>query len=230
MKICFLGSPANYSQLVKETLINANYELTGDPKQAGLLVVAAHGAKISPELLTAAKFGGLNIHPSLLPKYRGATPVPHTILNGDTETGVSIIKMPNVIDAGPIVAQKKAPVKPDDTSATLLNRLFALGAGLLIEVLPDYLSGKIIPGPQPEQSPTPYCHRFTKNDGFIAWEEFKIGVDDKKVRAFYPWPGVWTKLPTGKTLKLLPHGQVQLEGKQPITWKQFSVGYKHLLQ
>ena len=99
MKICFLGSDAHYSQLVKKALIDTGYDLTDDPKQAELLVVAAHGAKITPALLTNTKFGGLNIHPSLLPKYRGATPVPHTILNGDTVSGVTIIKMSNVIDA-----------------------------------------------------------------------------------------------------------------------------------
>ncbi|HKZ35657.1 MAG TPA: methionyl-tRNA formyltransferase [Patescibacteria group bacterium] len=229
MKICFLGSEAHYSQLVKKALIDAKYELTDNPDQADLLVVAAHGAKISPELLTATKFGGLNIHPSLLPKYRGATPVPHTILNGDTLSGVTIIKMNNVIDAGPIVAQRQAPVNHDDTAADLLLRLFSLGAESLIEILPDYLAGKITLKPQPEASPTPYCHRFTKQDGFIAWKEFKGGVDDKRIRAFYPWPGIWTKLPNGKILKLLPAGRVQLEGKQPISWQQFLAGYKHLM-
>ncbi len=133
--------------------------------------------------------------------------------------------MTSVIDAGPIVAQKEAVVNPDDTSADLLNRLFALGAKLLIEILPDYLADKITLTPQPEASPTPYCHRFTKKDGFIVWEKFKTGVDDKKVRALYPWPGVWTKMPNGKILKLLPAGKVQLEGKQPITWQQFKVGH-----
>src|SRR3989344_298788 len=120
MKICFLGSEANYSQLVKQALIDAGYDLIDDPKQAELLVVAAHGAKITPQLLSV-KFGGLNIHPSLLPKYRGATPVPHTILNGERETGVTIIKMSNVIDAGQIVAQKQVALTGKETAAELLT-------------------------------------------------------------------------------------------------------------
>ena len=234
MKICFLGSPAHYSQLVKQALIEAKYQLTDDPGESDLLVVAAHGAKITPKLLTSTKFGGLNIHPSLLPKYRGATPVPHTILNGDKETGITIIKMSNVIDAGQIVAQIKAEVKPGDTSADLLNRLFALGAKLLIEILPDYLAGKIALKSQPETSSTPYCHRFTKKDGFITWKQFLTGRDseelNRKIRAFYPWPGIFTTMPNQKTLKLLPGHRLQLEGKQPISYQQFMAGYKHLLQ
>lgn len=236
MKICFLGSQANYSQLVREALINAKFELTDDPKQADLLVVAAHGAKITPELLSV-KFGGLNIHPSLLPKYRGATPVPHTILNGDSQTGMTIIKMNNVIDAGPIVAQKQVALTGKETAAELLMILFALGAKMLIELLPDYLAGKITLTPQPEASPTPYCHRFTKKDGYIPWKEviksLKIGNWDLKIeratRALYPWPGIWTTMPNQKTLKLLPGDKLQLEGKQPISWQQFQAGYKHLL-
>jgi methionyl-tRNA formyltransferase len=234
MQICFLGSPPTYSQQVKKALIQANYPLIKDPQKADLLVVAAHGNKISPTLLAGAKYGGINIHPSLLPKYRGATPVPHTILAGEKETGTTIIKMAEKIDTGPILAQQKMAIDPQDTAETLLTKLFSLGAEMLISILPDYLDGKLTAKPQPEHSPTPYCKRFTKEDGFVPWKLFlkertSSGLD-RKVRAFFPWPGVSSKLPNEKTLKILPTGMVQLEGKQPITWKQFSAGYSHLLQ
>jgi methionyl-tRNA formyltransferase len=141
--------------------------------------------------------------------------------------------MADKIDSGPIVAQEKVVVKPDDTSPDLLNRCFAAGAELLIKVLPDYLSNKITLTPQPDKSPRPYCRRFSKQDGFITWDEFKRSREsvafDRKIRALFPWPGVWTKMPNGKILKLLPNNLLQFEGKQPITFQQFKAGYKQLL-
>ncbi len=218
ISILFLGNNTGYSNQVKTALETAGYNLTlnGD-----LVISAAYGKKLPP--------GGLNLHPSLLPAYRGATPVPHQILDGISESGITIIKMTGEFDAGPIVAQQTVPVRPDDTSLDLLNRCFAAGSHLLIKILPTYLNNKITLKPQPAKSPTPYCKRFTKQDGFIAWEEFKRGADERRVRALFPWPGVWTTMPNGKILKLLPKNMYQLEGKQPITRKQFEAGYKNLL-
>lgn len=217
VKILFLGNNTAYSNQVKTALGQAGYEFGN-----GLVISAAYGRKLPP--------GGLNLHPSLLPAYRGATPVPHQILDGITRSGITIIKMAETFDAGPIVAQEPVPVRPEDTALDLLNRCFAAGAKLLVKILPDYLAGKIRLTPQPEKSPTPYCRRFTKQDGFVRWDEFKRGVDDKKIRALFPWPGVWTKLPNGKILKLLPKKMYQLEGKQPITYKQFLAGYGQLFK
>ncbi|MEK7513642.1 MAG: formyltransferase family protein [Patescibacteria group bacterium] len=221
VKILFLGNNTDYSDQVKTALQTAGYPLVSDQKQADLIISAAYGQKLPP--------GGLNLHPSLLPAYRGATPVPHQILDGVTQSGITIIKMSADFDAGPIVAQQTVEIKPDDTSLDLLQRCFKTGADLLIKILPDYLNTKITLKTQGD-SPTPYCRRFTKQDGFISWQEFKKGVDDRKIRAFFPWPGVWTTLPTGKTLKLLPKNLYQLEGKQPITWQQFKAGYGNLLK
>ena len=227
--LLFFGS-SEKSQIVKSALEKAGYRLVDNLKSAQLIVVADYGQKISQETLEKIKFGGLNLHPSLLPAYRGATPAPYQILNGAKESGISIIKMVEEFDQGPIVAQKPVKILLQDTVKSLLRRCFTEGAKLLISTLPDYIEGKITSRPQPKDSPTPYCHKFTKKDGFVSWEEFKHGVDDKKIRAFYPWPGVWTTMPNGKILKLLPKNMVQLEGKNPISLKQFKNGYSHLLK
>lgn len=227
MNILFFGSSAN-STIVKQALEEAGYQFADNLTTADLIIVADYGQKVPTK--------GLNLHPSLLPKYRGATPVPYAILNNDTETGISIIKMTDKFDCGPIVAQETVVIKPDDTAPDLLKRCFTAGAKLLIKILPDYLSGKIKLIPQPIKSPTPYCQRFLKQDGFVSWENCKQSLNlgspelDRKIRALYPWPGVFTHMPNGKTLKLLPNKAVQLEGKNPISWQQFLTGYKHLLQ
>lgn len=223
VKILFLGNHTDYSNQVKNALITAGYPLVQDQTKADLIISAAYGQKLPP--------GGLNLHPSLLPAYRGATPVPHQILDGLTQSGITIIKMTADFDAGPIVAQEKVEIKPDDTAPDLLLRCFSAGAKLLIKILPDYLNTKITLIPQ-GNSPTPYCRRFTKQNGFISWEEFLQSRQsphlNRKIRALFPWPGVWTTMPNGKTFKLLPKNMYQLEGKQPITKKQFMSGYKHL--
>lgn len=239
-KLLFFGSSEN-SAIVKQVLEKADYQVSvyksiNDRKRIyidDLIVVADYGAKIPQSLLDSVKFGGLNLHPSLLPKYRGATPVPWQILNQENTSGISIIKMTDQFDCGPIVAQQTVVIKPDDTALLLLQRCFTAGAELLIKILPDFLSGKIKLTPQPIKSPTPYCHRFTKQDGFISWKEFKLSRQtpelDRKIRGLFPWPGVFTQMPNGKTLKLLPDKTVQLEGKNPISWQQFLAGYKQFL-
>lgn len=230
VKILFLGNNSGYSDQVKTALEQAGYPLVTNHKQADLIISAAYGRKLPP--------GGLNLHPSLLPAYRGATPVPHQILDGLTVSGITIIKMSGEFDAGPIVAQEPVAILPQDTTPDLLRRCFSAGAKLLVKILPDYLNNKITLKPQPLKSPTPYCRRFTKQDGFIPWPEvarnlkienweFKI---ERATRALHPWPGIWTTLPTGKILKLLPKNLLQLEGKQPITRKQFEAGYQSLFK
>lgn len=230
ISIIFYGSQS-YSLLVKHALIQADYPLTDQLKQADLMVVADYGRIIPAKEFTRLKFGGLNLHPSRLPAYRGATPVPRQILAGETKSAITIIKLAAGIDNGPIVAQEKLTILATDTSPDLLNRAFTLGAKLLIKTLPAYLNHKITLKPQPKKSPTPYAKKFTKADGFIPWMKVKQNltrtdlVMERKIRALYPWPGVWTKLPNGKILKLLPKNMFQLEGKQPINFKQFKAGY-----
>ncbi len=210
-----------------------------------LIISADYGQKIPDKILKSAKIGTLNLHPSLLPKYRGATPVPRAILANEAKTGITIIEMTDKIDAGPIIIQKTINIKSDDASETLLKHCFTLGAKLLIKILPDYIEHKITSKPQPIKSPTPYCQRFNKKDGLINWKNFTSALKTNgqnlhnQIRALYPWPGIYTTMPNNKTLKILSAELinhqlvptlVQLEGKNPISWKQFLAGYQHLLQ
>jgi len=219
VKILFFGSSVN-SAIVKQALINAGYQFTADQKQADLVISADYGKKLPP--------GGLNLHPSLLPKYRGATPVPYQILNREKESGITIIQMTDEFDAGPLIAQEKVAILAEDTTPVLLKRCFTSGAKLLVKILPAYLNNKITLFSQDESQAT-YTHKFTKQDGFIFWKEFKAGAPEHKIRALFPWPGVWTVLPNQKILKFLPKNLVQLEGKQPITYQQFLAGHQRFL-
>jgi methionyl-tRNA formyltransferase len=210
-----------------------------------LIISADYGLKIPQAVLNLAKINALNIHPSLLPKYRGAAPVPHALLAGEAQTGITIIQMTDKIDAGPIIAQQTIPISPQDNAETLLTKCFKLGSILLIKTLPGYIEHKITPKPQPTKSPTAYSRRFTKQDGFVPWTNLKSALStngqqlNNKIRALHPWPGVYTLMPNHKTLKLLSARlerdkllptSVQLAGKQPISWQQFLAGYKHLVK
>ena len=233
MNIQFFGSSVN-SKIVKNTLVENGYTLVN--KDPDLIIVADYGQIIPQKTLDSTKNGNLNLHPSLLPQYRGPTPVPSAILAKETQTGITIIEMIQEVDAGPIVAQQTIAIKPQDNSKTLLTRCFTLGSKLLIKILPDYIEHKITPKPQPTNSSTPLTKKFTKQAGFVSWQNFikhskNQFVDiDHKIRAFYPWPGIHTKMPNNRVLKLLPNQMLQLEGKQPISWQAFISGYQHLLK
>ena len=151
-----------------------------------LAIVVAYGKIIPEELLNLPKFGSLNIHYSLLPKYRGASPVESAILNGDEETGISIQKMIYKMDAGPIVAQEKVAILPDEKASELRSRLIKIGGELLVKTLPDYIEGKIIPTPQNE-SLTTHCKKIKKEDGLIDLNDDPT-KNYNKFRAYATWP------------------------------------------
>lgn len=204
----------------KETVID-----TLQPLKAELIVSASYGQKIPSDTISDAKFGGLNVHPSLLPRWRGTDPVPWTILAGDHQTGVTIVTLSNTFDQGKIIAQKKFPVSPTDETEPLRAKLFAAGADLLSETLPHYLSGAI-KGRSQNNSEVTYARRLTREDGYIPWDIIvkamngeDVAVDVRTtmlslnkshiaiviataVRALSPWPGVWTKH-NNKRLKIL---------------------------
>jgi len=242
MKILFLGSSANSDIVLKQLKKHYKNVFTKiDPKNTpDLIITADYGQIIPQKILNSAKIKPLNLHPSLLPKYRGATPVPRAILANEAKTGITIFQMTDKVDSGPIIAQKIINISSQDNSANLLKKCFTIGAKLLAKILPDYIEHKITPKPQPLKSPTTYAKKFTKKDGFIPWSKFKQYLTTNpqllqtKVNALYPWPGVHTILSNNKTLKILSFDhqplQVQLEGKNPISWQQFLAGYKHLLQ
>lgn len=165
-----------------------------------LLVVAAYGRIITPEILCIPEFGCINIHPSLLPHYRGSSPIVEPILQGDQVTGVTIMLLDRGMDTGPILAQKEVPVSDEDTAGSLTEKLAEIGAGLLMETLPRWITGKIEPQPQ-DESKASYTRIINKEDGEIDWHLPAIDLW-RHVRAFNPWPGSYTRW-QGKLLRII---------------------------
>jgi methionyl-tRNA formyltransferase len=157
-----------------------------------VLVVAAYGQILRPEVLAIPPRGALNVHASLLPKYRGASPIAAAILAGDGETGVSIMLMDAGMDTGPVLAMRSEAISPHDTTGSLTARLAELGSDLLGETLPRWLAGEIEPRPQDESRAT--VTRLTrKEDGAIDWARAAADIW-RQVRACNPWPGAYTSL------------------------------------
>jgi methionyl-tRNA formyltransferase len=165
-----------------------------------VIVVAAFGQILTRDVLDLPPRGCLNVHASLLPRWRGAAPVVAAILAGDEITGVTIMKMDPGLDTGPILAQREEPIRADDTRATLTQRLSIVGAELLVETLPRYLAGDLEPQPQEDEEAT-VAKQLQKEDGRLDWSRPAIMLD-RKVRAFSPWPGTFTFL-GGRRLKVI---------------------------
>jgi methionyl-tRNA formyltransferase len=158
-----------------------------------VIVVASYGRILPRRVLDLAKRGALNLHPSLLPRHRGASPITWTILSGDDVTGVSVMEMVAKMDAGPIVGQRNVPVLPDDNTASLTDRLAPENASLLLDVLPAWYVGDLITRPQNESEAT-YTELLTKESGAIDWSLPARDLE-RRVRAFVPWPvafGTWS--------------------------------------
>lgn len=158
-----------------------------------LIAVAAFGQILPKAILELPRFGCLNVHTALLPKYRGAAPIQWAILNGDTETGVTIMKMDAGLDTGDIVSQRATAIRDDDNAATLHDRLAQLGAELLVKTIPNYVAGKIPPQPQDATRAT-HVGKIKKEDGRIDWQQPARAIWNR-IRAFTPWPGAFTFLP-----------------------------------
>jgi methionyl-tRNA formyltransferase len=161
--------------------------------QPDLIAVAAYGQILPKAILDVPRFGCLNVHTSLLPKYRGAAPIQHAILNGDAETGVTIMKMDAGLDTGDIVTQERTPIDAQDNSQTLHDRLATIGAALLVRTIPQYVAGAVQPHPQPAEGVS-YAAKIKKQDGEIIWTQ-PARVIWNRVRAMVPWPGAFTHLP-----------------------------------
>mgnify|MGYP001612898842 FL=1 len=243
----------------------SSMELLKEGTDADLGILAAFSEIIPPEVIKLFPNGILNIHPSLLPKLRGASPIQGTILTEDSTSGVTIMKMDEKLDHGQIISQFKDEIKPDDTTGSLRTRLFERSAEVLVEMLEPYLDGKIKLKTQDESDVTT-TRKITKEDGRIpgliladtlqgspfkgAWKiDFVKDFEtvptpillDKFIRAMYPWPEAWTMVkvvPTaepkrlkilkshlGETTGILEIDEVQMEGKTPVSWKQFTAAY-----
>lgn len=223
-----------------------------------VVVVAAFGQILPPNVLKLPAHGCLNVHASLLPRWRGAAPVQAAILQGDRETGVTIMKMDAGLDTGPILAQRSTSIHPDETGGELADRLSVLGAELLVECLPVYVNGELTPQPQDESAAT-YAPMLKKSDGALAFDRDAITLE-RQVRAYEPWPTSFFKwddrrivvrnahavensgTPPGTTLEydgkpaiatesgLLILDEVQPAGKNRMSGQAFLNGAQHFPQ
>ena len=186
---------------LKPEILEPKALLRASPKQGfglDLFIVVAYGKILPEELINLPKFGTINLHYSLLPKYRGASPVEEALLNGDTETGVSIQKMQFRLDSGPILAEEKVPIDLDETKIDLLNKLVEVGGNLLTEILSKIMEGKTSFKEQDEREAT-FCKKIKGEDGLITEEDLFESVSNpeksatlyNKYRAFFGWPGTY---------------------------------------
>ena len=218
------------------------------------IVVAAFGQILRQDVLHLPSFGCINVHASLLPRWRGAAPINAAILHGDEETGITIMKMDAGLDTGPILSQRSVRILPDETAGSLFEALSALGVDLLLDTLPKYFSGEFVPRPQPEEGVT-YAPMLKKEDGLLDFSRPAKELE-RKVRAFNPWPGtyfewdgnllkvhrasigpgkmrtgereIYLGLPAvGTSKNLLVLEEVQPAGKKPMPGKAFLAGTRN---
>lgn len=178
-----------------------------------LIIVIAYGKIIPQEILDIPRYGCINVHASLLPKYRGAACLNAPILNGDEETGVTIMKMDAGLDTGPILRQAKIKLNGQETLTDVHDKLSALGAEILLPTVRDFLNGKITPQAQ-DDSASSYVRMIKKEDGRIDWSKPAEEIE-KMIRAYNPWPGTYGEL-NGQILKIISASHdIMTENKQP---------------
>ena len=173
---------------------------------ADLFVVVAYGQYISRSVLELPQYGAINLHPSLLPKYRGSSPIQWALANGDTETGVTILYVSEKMDAGDIILQRDLPIDPEATSATLEPVLAKAGAKLLMEAVEQIRAGTVQRHPQDDAAAIE-VRKLTKEDGRLDWTQ-PAAVLRNRIRGFTPWPGCFCEMPDGQRLKVL-HAAVE---------------------
>ena len=184
-----------------------------------LIVVAAFGQILKKDVLDLPHYGCINVHASLLPRWRGAAPINAAIFAGDEETGVTIMQMDVGLDTGPMLAKKSIRLKPDDTTGSALQALSTLGADLLLETLPEYLSGNLKPVPQPAEGAT-YAPMLKKEDGLLDFTRPAVELE-RRVRAMNPWPGAWFEW-NGNPLKVMRASVISGE-KGSVSGSRFTV-------
>jgi len=180
-------------------------------------VVVAYGHILPRAFLDAPVLGCLNIHGSLLPRWRGAAPIHRAILAGDAENGGTIMRMDEGLDTGPMLLAERTPISAADTAQSVHDRLAELGARLIVSTLDALVAGTLQPVPQPEEGVT-YAHKLGKEEGVLDWRRPAAELE-RKVRAFHPWPGTWFEMPAalgGERIKVLTAG-LALAGGAPGT-------------
>ena len=180
---------------------DAEAQTTFAAHNADIAVVAAYGLILPQAVLDAPRYGCLNIHASLLPRWRGASPIQHAIWHGDAQSGVGIMQMEAGLDTGAVIAERAVPIRPTTTAQSLHDELSALGAALMVEILQKTQDhGQQTATPQNEAHVT-YAGLLTKDDGRVDWTRSAAEID-RQIRALTPWPGVWTTV-NGKRLKII---------------------------
>ena len=202
----------NYLVLQPENFRGNSSEINTLKKfDADIAVVAAYGILLPPEVLSAFRHGCINLHPSLLPKYRGASPVSSTILAGDKYTGVTIIQLDSGMDSGPILSQEKIKLQGDEFCDKLTMDLFMLGSKLVSKTISEFATGNIEIVQQDHDKAT-FTEKLSRNDGLIDWTKGFNRIW-KEIRAYNPWPGSHTKF-KGKNLKII-EAKISTENKSP---------------
>jgi methionyl-tRNA formyltransferase len=194
--------------LQPERARNEEFIQTLETYKPELIAVAAYGQILPKKILDMPRFGCLNVHTSLLPKYRGAAPIQWALLNDEPETGVTIMKMDVGMDTGDILTQERTPISAQDNSETLHDRLAQIGARLLVQTIPDYVSGTIKPRSQPADGVS-YASKITKQHGLIDWTQPARTIWNR-VRGLIPWPGAFTHLPDPVKPALLKIWQAEI--------------------
>ena len=180
-------------EMLQPYILDERFKFQVSSFRPDLFIVAAYGKIIPKEILDIPRYGALNIHPSLLPRWRGPSPIQYAILAGDCDAGVTIMQMDEMMDHGPIVAQRQFAISKT-TYPELHDALSKLGAKLLIETLPGWINGEITPIPQDDLQAT-YSKILAKDDGRVVWSKQTDEIE-RMVRAFNPWPGAWTLWPS----------------------------------
>ncbi len=178
-----------------------------------LIIVAAYGKILPKEVLEIPGFGAINVHASVLPKFRGPSPIQNAILAGETETGTTIMLMDKGIDTGDILRERSLKIRPDETTPELSQRLSALASKLLLETLPLWIERKITPRKQNNHKAT-LCQLIEKEDGKIIWADSAESIYDK-FRAFQPWPGIYAFWESGNSIKRIRLNKIRLAENFP---------------
>ncbi|HFD86965.1 MAG TPA: methionyl-tRNA formyltransferase [Gammaproteobacteria bacterium] len=186
---------AGIQVLQPETLRDSSEQDYLRSLNADLMVVAAYGLLLPPAVLSAPRFGCVNIHASLLPRWRGAAPIHRAVLAGDHETGITIMQMAQGLDTGDILLQRALPISETTTTASLHDQLAELGAKALMEALPDIEAGSLQPVPQ-DDSQACYASKLQKSEAVIDWRQPAVDIE-RRVRAFNPWPVAQTPTASG---------------------------------
>lgn len=176
-----------------------------------VIVVVAFGQMIPQSILELAPYGCINVHASLLPKYRGAAPIQWAVIDGEPESGVTIMKMDAGIDTGDMISKTVVPIDKEETGGSLFDKLSEAGAKLLVDTLPSIEAGTAVYEKQPGESPTPYAGMIQKKMGYIDWSRPALELE-RLIRGLSPWPSAYTKI-GGKTLKIWKAQVIQEQDK-----------------